>query len=177
MRPPQYQTTPEVHISPTNSPRGYSFSHVHLPFCPFHPHPPKALRLPAPLDLDNMAQPDMSLFERANQAASFLKGRLPEGLRTPRVAIVCGSGLGGLADTVHAEPRAEFDYSSIPYFPRPTGQSLTFRTQDHSEANVYSGRTCWETGIRSAWQAHSGRADGWPCPVGARQLGGVRLLL
>lgn len=71
-----------------------------------------------------MAQPDMSLFERANQAASFLKGRLPEVLRAPKVAIVCGSGLGGLADTVHAEPRAEYDYSSIPYFPRPTGESL-----------------------------------------------------
>lgn len=71
----------------------------------------------------NMAQPDMSLFERANQAASFLNGRLPEGLRTPKVAIVCGSGLGGLADTVPTGFRAEYDYSSIPYFPRPTGES------------------------------------------------------
>lgn len=75
-----------------------------------------------------MAQPDMSLFERANQAAAFLKGRLPEGLRTPKVAIVCGSGLGGLADTVPTALRAEYDYSSIPYFPRPTGESRSIRT-------------------------------------------------
>lgn len=79
-------------------------------------------------DLEIMAQPDMSLFGRANQAASFLKGRLPEGLRNPQVAIVCGSGLGGLADTVHAEPRAEYDYSSVPYFPLPTGETLTIPT-------------------------------------------------
>lgn len=119
-----------------------------------------------------MAQPDMSLFERAKQAASFLKGRLPEDLRTPKVAIVCGSGLGGLADTVHAELRAEYDYSSIPYFPRPTGKVLPLRTQDHGQANVHSRGTRWETGIRASWPANSCRADGWPCPVRARQSSG-----
>lgn len=70
-----------------------------------------------------MAHPDMSQLERARQAVSFLKDRLPKSLRTPKVAIVCGSGLGGLAETVHSEPRAEYDYSSIPHFPRPTGES------------------------------------------------------
>ncbi|CAI7583327.1 unnamed protein product [Penicillium pancosmium] len=62
----------------------------------------------------------MSSFDRANEAVSFLTKSLPEGLRKPQVAIVCGSGLGGLAETVQSEPRAEFDYTSIPHFPRST---------------------------------------------------------
>ena len=72
-----------------------------------------------------MAQADISAFDRANEAVAFLKSRLPEGLQSPKVAIVCGSGLGGLADTVHAEGRAEYDYASIPHFPRPTGECST----------------------------------------------------
>lgn len=63
----------------------------------------------------------MSSFERATEAVSFLTKDLPKGLQKPQVAIVCGSGLGGLAETVQAEPRAEFDYASIPHFPRSTG--------------------------------------------------------
>ncbi|KAJ5677464.1 uncharacterized protein N7477_003097 [Penicillium maclennaniae] len=67
-----------------------------------------------------MAQQDKSSFVQANEAVSYLKSRLHEGLQTPQVAIVCGSGLGGLADTVQSEPRAEYDYSSIPHFPQLT---------------------------------------------------------
>ncbi|KAJ5092251.1 hypothetical protein NUU61_007121 [Penicillium alfredii] len=67
-----------------------------------------------------MTKSDLSSFQQANEAVSFLESRLPEGLQNPRVAIVCGSGLGGLADTIHAQPRAEYDYASIPHFPRPT---------------------------------------------------------
>lgn len=91
-----------------------------------------------------MTQPDMSLYERANQTASFLKGRLAQGLQTPKVAIVCGSGLGGLADTVHDGPRAEYDYSSIPHFPRPTGKALAIRTRDHGQANILQWRDMLE---------------------------------
>ncbi|KAJ5204052.1 uncharacterized protein N7498_004931 [Penicillium cinerascens] len=67
-----------------------------------------------------MAESDKSSFEQANEAVSYLKSRLPESLQTPQVAIVCGSGLGGLADTIQTESRVEYDYSSIPHFPRPT---------------------------------------------------------
>lgn len=70
-----------------------------------------------------MTLTDITTFERANEAVKFLQSRLPETLRSPQVAIVCGSGLGGLADTVHAESKAEYDYASIPHFPRPTGES------------------------------------------------------
>lgn len=63
-----------------------------------------------------------SPFEKAKEAVRFLKKDLPESLQNPRVAIVCGSGLGGLADTVHGTLRAEYEYSAIPHFPCPTGK-------------------------------------------------------
>ncbi|PLN74479.1 purine nucleoside phosphorylase I, inosine and guanosine-specific [Aspergillus taichungensis] len=62
----------------------------------------------------------MSQFDQAREAASFLKQRLPATLQDPQVAIVCGSGLGGLADSIRDTPHEEFDYSSIPHFPHLT---------------------------------------------------------
>ncbi|KAF7587465.1 hypothetical protein BBP40_007210 [Aspergillus hancockii] len=63
---------------------------------------------------------DLSSSDRVREAFTFLKEHLPVPLQKPRVAIVCGSGLGGLANTICDKPRAEFDYSSIPHFPRLT---------------------------------------------------------
>ncbi|OJJ84915.1 purine-nucleoside phosphorylase [Aspergillus glaucus CBS 516.65] len=63
---------------------------------------------------------NISSFERVNEAASYIKERLPSSLRSPRVAIVCGTGLGGLVHTVGDTPRVEYDYSSIPHFPQLT---------------------------------------------------------
>lgn len=70
-----------------------------------------------------MTKIDLSSFERANEAVSYLRTKLPEILQQPQVAIVCGSGLGGLADTIQPESRIEFEYASIPHFPRSTGWS------------------------------------------------------
>ncbi|KAE8145545.1 nucleoside phosphorylase domain-containing protein [Aspergillus avenaceus] len=63
---------------------------------------------------------DPCSHQRVCEAYSFLNERLPKSLKKPQVAIVCGSGLGGLADTINDEPRVEFDYSSIPHFPHLT---------------------------------------------------------
>ncbi|RAO72046.1 uncharacterized protein BHQ10_008058 [Talaromyces amestolkiae] len=63
-----------------------------------------------------------TIFSKAQEAANFLRERLDPRLQKPKVAIVCGSGLGGLADAVHEQPRVEIEYSSIPYFPRSTVQ-------------------------------------------------------
>ncbi|KAJ5903718.1 purine nucleoside phosphorylase [Penicillium tannophilum] len=67
-----------------------------------------------------MASTNLSVLEQAHEAVDFLNSRVPEGLQKPKVAVVCGSGLSGLADTVQAHPRVEYDYASIPHFPRPT---------------------------------------------------------
>ena len=61
-------------------------------------------------------------YQRAAGSADFIRSKLPSHLQSPRVAIVCGSGLGGIADTVTAETKLEIDYHDIPNFPKTTGE-------------------------------------------------------
>lgn len=63
-----------------------------------------------------------SSFERATETVEFLRHKLPEHLARPRVAIVCGSGLGGLAKTVNPGTE-EWQYKDVPNFPLSTGES------------------------------------------------------
>jgi len=67
-------------------------------------------------------QVPVSVLSRATSTSRHLQNLLPDPLQRPRVAIVCGSGLGGLADTIEDDPRIEAPYSSIPDFPQPTVQ-------------------------------------------------------
>ena len=52
----------------------------------------------------------------------YLREGLPESLCKPRIAVICGSGLGGLADCVTQEERTEFSYEDIPHFKASTVQ-------------------------------------------------------
>jgi len=63
-------------------------------------------------------------YARAMQTAMYVRQQLPEALQYPKVAIVCGSGLGGLADTIEAEPKVELAYGTIPNFPKSTGECI-----------------------------------------------------
>ncbi len=56
-----------------------------------------------------------SPFDRAAAAAAFLRDRAPG---TPRVAVVLGSGLGGIAD--HVTDAATIPFDDLPGFPEPT---------------------------------------------------------
>uniref|UniRef100_A0A8C3RBK4 Purine nucleoside phosphorylase n=1 Tax=Cyanoderma ruficeps TaxID=181631 RepID=A0A8C3RBK4_9PASS len=56
-------------------------------------------------------------YEACSEAAAWLRARLRE---PPRVALVCGSGLGALAQELR-DPQS-FDYAEIPHFPRSTVQ-------------------------------------------------------
>ena len=105
----------------------------------------------------------MSVFEQAQEAVSFLRSHVPSGLQKPLVAIVCGSGLSGLADTVQAEPRAEYDYASIPHFPRPTGK-LIVETRERLTDNR-SCRTCRQTGFWAPRPEDPRGFHGWPRSV------------
>lgn len=67
---------------------------------------------------DDMAT---SSFQRAQETVEYLRLKLPEQLARPRVAIVCGSGLGGLAETVKGSVREEWQYKDVPNFPLSTG--------------------------------------------------------
>ncbi|KAK0250261.1 Purine nucleoside phosphorylase [Friedmanniomyces endolithicus] len=61
-----------------------------------------------------------STFHRAIETVEHLRLKLPAQLAKPRVAIVCGSGLGGLAETVDGKVREEWAYRDVPGFPVST---------------------------------------------------------
>jgi purine-nucleoside phosphorylase len=67
---------------------------------------------------------EKSLLIQAQETVDFLKDGLPAALHSPKVAIICGSGLGGLADTVSRPSVVEYDYETIPHFPQSTGEAL-----------------------------------------------------
>jgi len=58
----------------------------------------------------------MSHFDQVNEAADFLRKRIPG--QTPRLAIVLGSGLGAVAEAV--ESPTFVPYAEIPHFPQST---------------------------------------------------------
>ncbi|KAF2715956.1 hypothetical protein K431DRAFT_289817 [Polychaeton citri CBS 116435] len=60
------------------------------------------------------------IFERATETVDFLRNRLPTKLGKPKIAIVCGSGLSGLAATINEGSAEWFDYSDVPNFPQST---------------------------------------------------------
>jgi hypothetical protein len=65
---------------------------------------------------------ESTAYARATETASHIRSKLPSTLQNPKVAIVCGSGLGGLADTIEDEPKVSLAYGDIPNFPRSTGK-------------------------------------------------------
>ena len=69
-------------------------------------------------------------MEMYKESAEFLKAQVPESLRTPKIAIICGSGLGGLAGTVQNEGKIELDYASIPHFTPSAGKHPIDREVD-----------------------------------------------
>ena len=68
---------------------------------------------------------ESNVYQRADEAASFVRSKIPQDLQKPQVAIVCGSGLGGIANTIRKDQRIEINYSDIPHFPKTTGKVST----------------------------------------------------
>lgn len=63
-----------------------------------------------------------SVYAGAQTTASWIASKLPKELANPQVGIICGSGLGGLAQTVSKEPILEFTYGDIPGFVSSAGE-------------------------------------------------------
>ena len=70
--------------------------------------------------------PVLSTFQRAQETAQHITTSLPVELLQPKVAIVCGSGLSGLAHTVHSQPRTEIKYVDLPNFPQLSGSFIPY---------------------------------------------------
>lgn len=63
--------------------------------------------------------PVSEYIELLDKATSAVKEKLLSfsgSIEKPRVLIICGSGLGGIADILHQEPRLEIPYGEIPGF-------------------------------------------------------------
>lgn len=64
----------------------------------------------------------------ASHVAATLRGLVPEALQHPLIAIVCGSGLSGLADLL--DERVDVPYDKIPGFTASTGELRAIPTLD-----------------------------------------------
>lgn len=62
------------------------------------------------------------IYENAKTAADFIIAKYPEGFATPKAAIICGTGLGGIANILHADNKVEIPYEEIPGFMKSTGK-------------------------------------------------------
>ncbi|CAG8743502.1 5597_t:CDS:2 [Cetraspora pellucida] len=69
---------------------------------------------------DQIYNADDASIKEFTVTANYLRARLPPGLSTPKVAIICGSGLGELADVI--KDKVEFAYEDIPGFVSSTVQ-------------------------------------------------------
>jgi purine-nucleoside phosphorylase len=104
-------------------------------------------------------KPSSEAYQRASGSADFIRSKLPSHLQKPRVAIVCGSGLGGIADTVTADTKLEIDYHDIPNFPKTTGEFHDRSRVTHTDKHI-SSRT-----RRQACRWHHGRSQSLGCLV------------
>jgi xanthosine phosphorylase len=90
------------------------------PGLPIHLCDPQGLRrtvtlgelLPLSFSLDGAANPSSG---KARSALAVIRDRAPD--FTPRVGLILGSGLGGIADAI--EDATVLDYADLPSFPRP----------------------------------------------------------
>lgn len=59
--------------------------------------------------------------ETYKTSAEFLTSKLPEEFKKVELGVICGSGLGGLVDTIDQSTKVEFVYKDIPGFVASTG--------------------------------------------------------
>lgn len=67
-----------------------------------------------------MSKAEISEFDKATEAVNAIRAGVPEELSHPRVAIILGTGLGGLADTLDQQSKVEIPYGEIPNFRQST---------------------------------------------------------
>ncbi|KAA8898430.1 hypothetical protein TRICI_006559 [Trichomonascus ciferrii] len=64
-----------------------------------------------------------NIYEKAVESVKAIRRKIPESLAKPKVAIICGTGLGGLANVLWDDSKVVIPYSDIPHFKQSTGKS------------------------------------------------------
>lgn len=77
-----------------------------------------------------------TLFHRAKESLHYLHQRVPDHLIRPKVGIICGSGLGGLAAMVKPTRHCEVDYADIPHFTPSTRMATSSISRERSRRDV-----------------------------------------
>lgn len=62
------------------------------------------------------------IYEKACESAKYIKSLYPDGFFTPKIAIICGTGLGGIANILDKPSKVEIPYENIPGFMVSTGK-------------------------------------------------------
>jgi len=79
-------------------------------------------------------------YSMASEAAEYIINSLPQTISRPRIGIICGSGLGGLVSTFHANPQKSIPYANIPHFPVSTVEGhesrLVFATMGEKRTEI-----------------------------------------
>lgn len=65
---------------------------------------------------------DNSVAQNTLEAFDYLNDRMPPSLKSPDIAVICGSGFGSLADVVQPHSEWEIYYTQIPHFPHSQGE-------------------------------------------------------
>ena len=81
--------------------------------------------------------------KHAHEALEYLHPKLPAELRKPAVGIICGSGLGGLADALLEQPQVAVSYSDIPHFAKSTGDYVHWWEDCFINNQVLNERSIW----------------------------------
>lgn len=84
------------------------------------------------MERGNSVRPSITIMahqdaKHAHEAVGYLLPKLPAELQKPAIGIVCGSGLGGLADALLDQPRVAVPYSNVPHFAQSTGSHIHIR--------------------------------------------------
>lgn len=64
--------------------------------------------------------------ETYKSSAEFLRSKLPQEFQQVDLGVICGSGLGGLVETIDQSTKVEFLYKDIPGFVASTGKKNFF---------------------------------------------------
>jgi purine-nucleoside phosphorylase len=80
-------------------------------------------------------------------SAEYLTSNLPKEFHNVELGVICGSGLGGLVDTIDQSSKVEFLYKDIPGFVASTGKKIFFKLKVQLYQPISKSRSscgpCW----------------------------------